>query len=134
MGVPILVSTGCLFKLPEKPLGLWVDAQADLTSCRAAGRSGLGLEVEPEPVLQGRVDLDGRHPSLLVGTAQEALSVLRVDLPETPLPWLVLLPGHLDEALVERQVVSDRVLQKCKFEYEILVAMSIKHLLILDFK
>lgn len=104
MGVPILISPRCLFELSKKPLGLWVDAKPDLPS-------GLRLHVHPESVPQGRVDLDGRHSSLLVGTTQEALSILRVNLPETPLPRLILLPRHLDEALVEREVVSDRVLE-----------------------
>lgn len=109
--VPVLVSTGRLFKLPEELLGLWVDAQTALTCCGAAEGSGLGLKVDPEPVLQSRVDLDRWHSPLLIGATQEALSVLWVNLPKTSFPGLVLLPRHLDEALVEGQVVSDGVLK-----------------------
>ncbi|XP_035522663.1 E3 ubiquitin-protein ligase TTC3 [Morone saxatilis] len=109
MRVPVLVGAGRLFELPEEALGLRVDAQPTLTSRGASGRR---LEVDPEPVLQSRVDLDRRHPPLLVRTAQETLGVLRVNLPETALPWLVLLPRHLDEALVERQVVLKKLKSK----------------------
>lgn len=100
---------------------LWVDAQANLTSCGAAGTSGLGLEVDPEPVLQSWVNLDWWHSSFLVSTTQEALSVLRVDLPETTLAWFILLPRHLDETLVERQIVSNGVLKTEMYIYSLYI-------------
>ncbi|TNN40560.1 Zonadhesin [Liparis tanakae] len=111
MRVPVLVAAGRLLELPEEPVGLGGDAQAALSARRAAGAPGPRLEGQTEPALQRRVDLDRRHPPLLVGAAQEALGVLRVDPPEASFPRLVLLPRNLDEALVEGQVVSDGVLR-----------------------
>lgn len=100
MGVPAPVSSSCLFKLTEK-LEFRVEAQAFLNPCCAARTCGLGLEAEPEPVLEGGIDLDRWHSSLLVGTAKEAFGILRVNLPEATLSWLIFLPWHFDEALVE---------------------------------
>lgn len=87
---------------------MWVEVQAVR---QGAGGAGAWLQVDVESALQGGVDLDRGHPPLLVGTAEEVFGVLRVDLPEAPFARLVLLPGDFDEALVERQVVSDGVLK-----------------------
>lgn len=49
----------------------------------------------------------GRHPPALEDAIDEHVCVLRVNLPEASFAWLVFLPGHLLEALVERQVVAN---------------------------
>lgn len=51
-----------------------------------------------------------RHPPAFEDAVDEHVSVLRIDLPEAPLPRLVFLSGDLLETLVERQVVANRVL------------------------
>ena len=51
-----------------------------------------------------------RHPPAFEDAVDEHVSILRIDLPEAPLPRLVFLSGDLLETLVERQVVANRVL------------------------
>lgn len=60
---------------------------------------------------EGRVDLHWGHFPLLEGTILEPVGVLGVQLPKPPFPWFTLLPRHLDEALVQGEVVPDRVLE-----------------------
>jgi hypothetical protein len=64
------------------------------------------------------VEMVGGHPAALEDTVHKHVGVLGIDLPEAPLPRLVLLPGHLEEALVEGQVVADGVLQVTTQEEE----------------
>lgn len=55
-----------------------------------------------------------RHPPAFEDAVHKHVCVLRINLPEAALPRLILLSGDLFEALIERQVVSDRVLLEKK--------------------
>lgn len=99
--VPGLTGTSCLFKLLEELLGLRCDEEYTLVSRGAMGTRGLRLEAGADPVLQGWGDSDWWHPSLLIRATQEALSILGVYFPKAAFAWFILLPRHLDEALVE---------------------------------
>lgn len=48
-----------------------------------------------------------RHPPALEDPVDEHVSILWINLPEAPLPWLVFLSGDLLETLVEGQVVTN---------------------------
>jgi len=58
----------------------------------------------------------GRNPPAFEDAVDEHVRVLRINLPEASFPRLVLLSRDLLETLVERQVVTDRVLGKKKKE------------------
>lgn len=65
-----------------------------------------------DSVGEGWVDLHRRHPAFFEGPVHEPVSILRVNFPEPTFPWLILLTGHLDEALVQGQVVPDGILSQ----------------------
>lgn len=60
------------------------------------------------------MDLHRGHPPLFGSTVLEPVSIFGVKLPKPTFPWLTLLPGHLDEALVQGEVVPDGVLDPKK--------------------
>lgn len=64
--------------------------------------------------LEGRQSTPGRggrsSPQLARGTSDEDVFTARVQHPVVALPRVVVVPRHLHEALVQREVVSDRVL------------------------
>ncbi|MEE6526268.1 hypothetical protein FKM82_026804 [Ascaphus truei] len=57
-----------------------------------------------------RVQVRGGHPPSLQHAVHKHVGVARVHLPESPLPRLILAPGNLQEAFVQREVVSDGIL------------------------
>lgn len=59
----------------------------------------------------GRRRRGARRTPLLEHAVDEGVGVLGVQAPEAALARLVLAPRHLEEALVEGQVVADRVLR-----------------------
>lgn len=112
MRVVVLVGPCCLLKFPEQPLRLEVNAQAQSQRWGADVSGRRRGQVQSESVLQSGVDLNRGHPAFLIGAAHEALGVLRVDLPETTFSRFVFLSRDFDEALVQRQVVTNGVLRK----------------------
>lgn len=78
-----------------------------LAVLRAVGGAG-----GQRPALSLGAEICGRHPPSLEDTIDKHVGVLRVNLPEPPLPRLILLPGHLHEALVQRQIVANRILEE----------------------
>ena len=63
------------------------------------------------------------RPPLLEYTIHQGICIFRVEPPEAALAWLVFAARHLEEALVQRQVVTDGVLWKPK--YTIIVRLNI---------
>lgn len=51
-----------------------------------------------------------RYPPSFEDAIDKHVSILRINLPEASLSWLIFLSGDLLETLVEGQVVTNRVL------------------------
>lgn len=67
---------------------------------------------QPRAPLEGQLGPGGGGPppELPGGPADEDVVTAGVQHPVVPLPWVVVVPRHLNEALIEAEVVSDGVL------------------------
>lgn len=99
-----------LFKLLQQLLQLRAYLEAALGAAGQSGRAEDTLCFSPGSFGGGWRDVLWKRAPLFGGAVLELLSISGVKLPERASAWLTLLPGHLDEALVDAEVVPDGAL------------------------